>query len=199
MNLFHQKASKQSGSEILTGQLEPSCYARSMAEADGNPTLAMSIYAKKRTAHLFQQYTQAHQKDHNRFKAMPIKERVIFYQKPSNKILSSLLCLVLFIGILSAITALISASTGEVSIHSLSQGTLVAAFGSACCISFGAWMLHLNPHYRFAKIMIIFSTFSATASFVSGVYLAKNRSHIEWVASTNLDSSILQKTGLIYR
>ncbi len=183
MNITLQKALHQSGSEILSSQLDPSCYASAMAEARGNSTLAIGIYAQKRAQLLFKKNQQASQRDKQRLAAMLLTQRKAPSVKTSwRSPLSILLCLTLFIGLLSATTALLAAITGQLSAQNITQITLIAAIGSCSCLSLAGWISQSHPRIKFLKIMLLTSTLAAGASLASGVYLIKNNIPIEWIS-----------------
>ena len=182
MDTSLQQALHQSGSEILSSKLEPSCYASAMAEAGGNPTLAMGIYAQKRAQLLLKKTQAAHQRDKQRLAAMQlIQNSSTAGKSPRNPGLSILLSLTLFIGALSATMAIYAAAVGKISGQNLIQFIMIALIASGCCLSLTGWILHLFPRLQFVKIMLLFTTLAASASLSASVYLVKKSASIEWL------------------
>lgn len=182
MKPLHEKAYHQSGSELLDGRLDPSCYASSLAEANGDATLAMGLYAKKRARLLADQFNQAYKKDRDRIAAMNFElQESIPRPKSRNTITSISLCLILFLGVLSVITALFAGTVGKVSAGHLAKFVIIATLASASAISLAGWIFHLCPRFKFVKVILVFTTLVSALSFASGIYLVKKSSKIEWV------------------
>lgn len=153
-----------------------------MVEANGDATLAMGIYAKRRASLLADQFDQAYQKDRYRLAAMNFHlQEAIPKPKSGRPLTSIILCLTLFLGTLSVIIALFAGTVGKVSLSHLISFAIIAALGNSCAISLAGWIFHLRPRFKFFKVILVFTTMVSALSFVSGIYLVKKSSKIEWV------------------
>lgn len=181
MNSLYQKAFSQSGQELLSGNLEPTCYASVMTEAAGDASKAMGLYAERRAAVIYADLLRLEGDGQRRLMAMSLERPRIRRRETENDLFRPLLLmLAIFLGSTSVLLYFCSSVHGEICPQILRKICMT----SLSLVGLGlltAILIRLKlPRMSFAAAMMPFAIALSLCSLGSASYMVKKRQQVAW-------------------
>lgn len=187
MNSLQRKALHQAGLELLSGNLDPVCYANVLSEADGHPQKALGIYAQKRATELQGEFLKMTNRELQRVKNMGLQKCPRIRPKVEDDLFRpAMLIFIMFLGSTGALMSVCGSFTGQICGNSILKILLTSSLITTGCFIASISLRRFLPRVSYHKLMMPFAAALAFCSLATACLNVKNQKEISWASHSHL-------------
>ena len=191
MNSLYENAQRQSGEELLSGNLDPSFYTTVLAEAEGNVEKAAGLYAERRAEVIYEKLQEENLREMRRLELMAwvplsatksVKEVDLF--RPL------MLALSIFLSSTSVLLCLCGFVHKELCLLGLGKVVIAAFVVMIASVIGGVLVRKLYHRISFVSAMVPMACLLAMASLGLATLAVKKNQSVSWNHAGEIETDV---------